>query len=205
LSSSQLASACRAAILTALVMVAAACAPTTSAAPEAVPATATTAPTSTVPPPSSSTTPPTTIKRVAMPTLVGMTMPAARRALAARGLRSTVRYASTGRFRAGTVVSQTHGAGRGVLPGTAVGLVVAKAPPPPPPRTSPAPAPPPPRAPPSNCDPSYPGTCLRTGIGDYDCAGGSGNGPNYVDGPVRVRPPDPFDLDRDGDGVGCES
>jgi hypothetical protein len=37
-----------------------------------------------------------------------------------------------------------------------------------------------------------------------DCAGGSGNGPNYVRGPIRVRPPDPFGLDRDGDGVGCE-
>jgi hypothetical protein len=32
--------------------------------------------------------------------------------------------------------------------------------------------------------------------------GGSGNGPEYVDGPVRVRPPDPFDLDREGDGWG---
>jgi hypothetical protein len=32
-----------------------------------------------------------------------------------------------------------------------------------------------------------------------------GNGPEYVDGPIRVRPPDPFDLDREGDGWGCES
>jgi hypothetical protein len=56
-----------------------------------------------------------------------------------------------------------------------------------------------------NCDPSYPGVCLRVGIGDYDCAGGSGNGPNYVDGPIKVTGPDSFDLDRDGDGVGCES
>jgi hypothetical protein len=56
----------------------------------------------------------------------------------------------------------------------------------------------------SNCDPAYPGSCLHDGIGDYDCAGGSGNGPNYVTGPIRVRPPDPFDLDRDGDGLGCE-
>jgi hypothetical protein len=55
------------------------------------------------------------------------------------------------------------------------------------------------------CDPSYPDACLRVGIGDYDCAGGSGNGPNYVEGPIRVVQPDPFDLDRDGDGVGCES
>jgi hypothetical protein len=55
-----------------------------------------------------------------------------------------------------------------------------------------------------NCDPAYPDVCLHDGIGDYDCAGGSGNGPNYVSGPIRVLPPDPFDLDRDGDGIGCE-
>jgi hypothetical protein len=59
-------------------------------------------------------------------------------------------------------------------------------------------------APARNCDPAYPDACLHDGIGDYDCAGGSGNGPNYVRGPIRVLPPDPFDLDRDGDGVGCE-
>ena len=37
-----------------------------------------------------------------------------------------------------------------------------------------------------------------------DCAGGSGNGPAYVQGPVRVIVSDVYDLDRDGDGVGCE-
>jgi hypothetical protein len=63
-----------------------------------------------------------------------------------------------------------------------------------------APAP----SPVSNCDPAYPDACLHDGIGDYDCAGGSGNGPNYVDGPLAVRPPDPFGLDSDHDGVGCE-
>ena len=41
------------------------------------------------------------------------------------------------------------------------------------------------------------------GQGDYDCAGGSGNGPNYV-GTVSVVGHDEFDLDRDNDGVGCE-
>ena len=76
-----------------------------------------------------------------------------------------------------------------------------------------------------NCDPAYPDVCLHQGIGDYDCAGGSGNGPNYYRGgqrgwslrrltctdakmasphliaPVICRgptpgaPPDPFDLD----------
>jgi hypothetical protein len=57
---------------------------------------------------------------------------------------------------------------------------------------------------PDNCDPSYPTKCLHDGIGDYDCAGGSGNGPNYVDGPIKVLAPDPFGLDSDGDGVGCQ-
>lgn len=57
-------------------------------------------------------------------------------------------------------------------------------------------------APASNCHPSYSG-CLKMNAGDYDCAGGSGNGPNYT-GPVRVYGSDPFDLDRDNDGWGCE-
>jgi hypothetical protein len=58
---------------------------------------------------------------------------------------------------------------------------------------------------PSNCHPSYIGVCLRMGIGDYDCASGSGNGPNYIAGPFRVVGPDDFDLDRDRDGIGCEN
>jgi hypothetical protein len=41
--------------------------------------------------------------------------------------------------------------------------------------------------------------------GDYDCYGGTGNGPNYVRGPVQVGWNDPYDLDRDGDGIGCEA
>jgi hypothetical protein len=48
------------------------------------------------------------------------------------------------------------------------------------------------------------GGCVHDGLGDYDCAGGSGNGPNYVRGPVRVVGPDVFDLDRDRDGIACE-
>ena len=54
----------------------------------------------------------------------------------------------------------------------------------------------------SNCHSSYSG-CLKTNAGDYDCAGGSGNGPNYT-GRVRVIGPDVFGLDRDKDGWGCE-
>jgi len=52
------------------------------------------------------------------------------------------------------------------------------------------------------CHPSYSG-CLRSDVSDYDCAGGSGNGPYYT-GRVRVIGPDVFGLDRDGDGWGCE-
>ncbi|MGH2555296.1 MAG: PASTA domain-containing protein, partial [Actinomycetota bacterium] len=55
-----------------------------------------------------------------------------------------------------------------------------------------------------NCHPSYQGECLRPDASDYDCAGGSGNGPYYVYGTVRVVGPDVFDLDRDGDGYGCD-
>jgi len=55
-----------------------------------------------------------------------------------------------------------------------------------------------------SCHPSYEGACLRVDVGDYDCAGGSGDGPNYVRGPFRVVGPDVFDLDRDRNGLACE-
>jgi hypothetical protein len=76
------------------------------------------------------------------------------------------------------------------------------APPPPPPTTAPPPPPPPPAPEPSGCDPNYSG-CVPI-ASDVDCAGGSGNGPAYT-GPVRVIGGDPYDLDRDGDGMACES
>jgi hypothetical protein len=55
---------------------------------------------------------------------------------------------------------------------------------------------------PAGCHPNYSG-CVPI-ASDVDCAGGSGNGPQYVQGPVDVLGPDVYDLDRDGDGVGCE-
>jgi hypothetical protein len=39
---------------------------------------------------------------------------------------------------------------------------------------------------------------------DVDCAGGSGDGPAYVSGPVQVFGSDPYDLDDDNDGYGCD-
>jgi hypothetical protein len=53
------------------------------------------------------------------------------------------------------------------------------------------------------CDPNYAGACLDPSSPDYDCAGGSGDGPDYT-GIVRVIGDDHFELDRDGDGTGCE-
>jgi hypothetical protein len=53
------------------------------------------------------------------------------------------------------------------------------------------------------CDPNYEGACLDPNAPDYDCSGGSGDGPKYT-GPVDVVGSDPFGLDADGDGVGCE-
>ena len=54
----------------------------------------------------------------------------------------------------------------------------------------------------SKCDPNYSG-CVPI-ASDVDCAGGSGNGPAYVQGPVRVIGSDIYDLDSDGDGIACE-
>lgn len=54
----------------------------------------------------------------------------------------------------------------------------------------------------SGCDPNYT-PCVPI-ASDVDCAGGSGNGPAYVRGPVRVIGSDIYGLDRDGDGIGCE-
>jgi micrococcal nuclease len=56
----------------------------------------------------------------------------------------------------------------------------------------------------SGCHPSYTGFCLTMGSGDWDCAGGSGNGPNYVPVTIHVVGPDEFELDRDHDGLACD-
>lgn len=57
----------------------------------------------------------------------------------------------------------------------------------------------------STCDPNYSGACLKPNVEDYDCAGGSGNGPYYVEGPIRVVGDDHYRLDSDHDGTACES
>lgn len=95
---------------------------------------------------------------------------------------------------------------------TAIGT---KVPAPPPVAAAPAPAPeavpaePVPAAPvpavpqPGGCDPNYADACVPV-ASDVDCAGGSGDGPAYVQGPVRIVGSDIYDLDRDGDGIACD-
>jgi hypothetical protein len=75
-------------------------------------------------------------------------------------------------------------------PGNKVSLTIAKKPPPPP------------TTQPSNCTPGY-SPCLPPAP-DYDCAGGTGDGPKYT-GPVTVTGSDPYDLDSDNNGYGCET
>jgi len=54
------------------------------------------------------------------------------------------------------------------------------------------------------CDPNYENPPCVPIASDVDCAGGRGNGPAYVRGPVRVIGSDVYGLDRDKDGIGCE-
>ena len=56
----------------------------------------------------------------------------------------------------------------------------------------------------SDCNSNYTGACVPN-ASDVDCEGGSGNGPAYVRGPVRVVGEDVYGLDSGGEpGVGCE-
>jgi hypothetical protein len=56
----------------------------------------------------------------------------------------------------------------------------------------------------SNCDPNYAGACVPI-ASDVDCEGGGGNGPAYLSGTAEVVGSDIYDLDRDGDGVACDT
>lgn len=87
-----------------------------------------------------------------------------------------------------------------VAPVDQVTSVGTRVPPPPAPVAAPEPAP---VSDGGGCDTNYSGPCVPISS-DVDCAGGSGNGPDYVTGPVYIVGTDVYDLDRDGDGVACE-
>jgi hypothetical protein len=71
------------------------------------------------------------------------------------------------------------------------------------PAPKPAPKPAPQAAAASGCNVNY-DPCVPDDPTDVDCKGGSGNGPSYVKGPVRVTGTDVYGLDADHDGLGCE-
>jgi hypothetical protein len=52
------------------------------------------------------------------------------------------------------------------------------------------------------CDSNYT-PCVPV-ASDVDCEGGSGDGPEYVAGPVTVVGEDIYGLDRDNNRIGCE-
>ena len=97
--------------------------------------------------------------------------------------------------RPGTVLAISPSGGSGVFPGSAITLTVAK-------KAPPAAAPTASAGGGAGCTPGY-SPCLPP-ASDYDCAGGSGDGPKYT-GYVTVTGSDPYGLDSDGDGAGCES
>jgi hypothetical protein len=129
--------------------------------------------------------PPTEPERIVVPDVVGVNLPKARRTLRDVGLDPDVRRKASPESE-GTVLRQRPLGGLEVQPGRTVTLVVAKPQPPPPP---------------PDCQGYSP--CLPPGP-DVDCAGGTGDGPRYVDGPVTVTGSDPYGLDADNNGVGCE-
>ena len=123
-----------------------------------------------------------------IPNVVGKTLANARRTLKNAGFEVGKVTQQTSSKRKGTVISQSPDRGTSARPGRSVSLVTAK----------PAPAP---ASTTQNCTAGY-SPCLPP-ASDYDCAGGSGDGLKYT-GRVIVTGSDPYDLDSDNDGVGCE-
>jgi hypothetical protein len=121
-----------------------------------------------------------------IPNIVGKTLSQARRILEHAGFDvGDVRKEVSSQPK-DTILSETPLAGTGALPGRNVNLVIAK-----PASTTTG----------SNCTPGY-SPCLPPAY-DYDCIGGTGDGPEYA-GLVRVTGSDPYGLDADNDGYGCE-
>jgi resuscitation-promoting factor RpfB len=159
------------------------------------------APASTVAPTTSAPAMSAAPQPVVVPDVVGLTVAQAKSALSGARLRWRLTVRRTTASTSGTVVAQSPGGDRSRNPDSVITLIVAQAPPAPKPTPRAEPTTEAPPAP--TCHPSYVGACLDPNASDYDCLGGSGNGPKYT-GRVTVVGPDVFDLDRDGDGIGCE-
>jgi hypothetical protein len=114
-------------------------------------------------------------------------------------------FTATVRLRVGTNRFHLTARHTGYSPPDDLTVSITRTKPKPKPKPAPAaPSPPETTTQPANCDPNYAGACVPI-ASDVDCAGGSGNGPAYVQGPVRVVGTDIYDLDRDGDGIGCNT
>ena len=114
-----------------------------------------------------------------LPDVVGLSQKDALRELREMDYRVDTRIVFSSQAR-GQVLEESPQPGTERLPGQEVNLTLA-----------------------SGCDANYSG-CLNPLASDYDCAGGTGDGPLYT-GYVRVTGIDTFDLDSDSDGIGCES
>jgi hypothetical protein len=136
-----------------------------------------------------------------IPNVVGKDVHAATRILEGKNFDVRVKKQASSAAK-DRVLSQSPSAGTQARPGRTVTLTIAK----------PLPAPPTPSGGGGggsgggggggNCTPGY-SPCLPPAP-DYDCIGGSGDGPKYT-GTVHVTGSDPYGLDADGDGIGCET
>lgn len=112
-----------------------------------------------------------------IPDVVGLTVAQAKKALKQAGFNDARVKQSGTSGTPGTVTSQTPAAGSEALPGRTITLVI------------------------PDCTAGY-SPCLPP-ASDYDCIGGTGDGPKYT-GRVTVTGSDPYGLDADNDGIGCE-
>lgn len=126
----------------------------------------------------------------AVPSVVGRLQRAAAGMLRGAGFTVQVNEETRSSGREGVVLSQTPAGSELAAPGAVVTLVVLHVVRPVTPHVS------------HSCTPGYT-PCLPP-ASDYDCAGGSGDGPEYADGPIYVTGSDPYGLDSEGDGVACE-
>jgi beta-lactam-binding protein with PASTA domain len=129
-----------------------------------------------------------------VPHVAGQSVKAGTSVLKGAGFTVSVVHEVVTSGASGVILRTTPVAGTQKSPGSPITVVVSNlvrpvAPPPPPPAAS-------------NCTPGYK-PCLPPAY-DYDCAGGSGDGPKYANGPIYVSGSDPYGLDADGDGVACE-
>jgi beta-lactam-binding protein with PASTA domain len=116
-----------------------------------------------------------------VPNVVGKRLATAERTLRRADFTVAKMFRTPTIGRDGVVFSQSPPSGTRTRPGRAIRLTVST----------------------KRCTPGY-STCFPPGP-DVDCFGGRGTGPRYTDAlGLRVRGNDPYRLDVDGDGIGCE-